>query len=84
MVNAGIAVEPLALPVPSPAKILLVDDRSANLLALQAVLDNRGYEIVTAASGQEAVARSRDRIARLPERRARGVQQTPVSRARHS
>jgi two-component system sensor histidine kinase/response regulator len=58
MVNAGIAVEPLALPVPSPAKILLVDDRSANLLALQAVLDNRGYEIVTAASGQEAVART--------------------------
>lgn len=38
------------------AKILLVDDRAANLFALEAVLDNRGYEIVTATSGQEAIA----------------------------
>jgi CheY-like chemotaxis protein len=33
----------------------MVDDRPANLLALEAVLDNKGYEIVTAHSGQEAL-----------------------------
>lgn len=37
-------------------KILLVDDRLENLLALQAIFDEPGYECVTAKSGREALA----------------------------
>jgi PAS domain S-box-containing protein len=40
----------------SPVKILLVDDRPENLVALTAILDPLPYEIVTARSGQEALA----------------------------
>jgi two-component system, sensor histidine kinase and response regulator len=39
----------------SKANILLVDDRPANLLALQAVLEHPEYNLVTAASGPEAL-----------------------------
>jgi signal transduction histidine kinase len=56
MESTGGAGEPEPLDEPKPVKLLLVDDRPANLLALEALLDNRGYEIVTAISGQEAVA----------------------------
>lgn len=38
-----------------PAKILLVDDRRANLFALEQVLAAPGYEIVKAQSGAEAL-----------------------------
>lgn len=38
------------------ARILLVDDRAANLLALEAVLASPEYELVSVHSGQEAVA----------------------------
>jgi len=38
------------------AKILLVDDRPENLLSLKAILEKPGYELVTAKSGQEALA----------------------------
>jgi len=38
------------------AKILLVDDRPENLLSLKAILETPGYELVTAKSGQEALA----------------------------
>ena len=55
MESPGAAREPEPLEEPKPVKLLLVDDRPANLLALEAVLDNRGYEIVTAHSGQEAL-----------------------------
>ncbi len=37
------------------APILLVDDRRANLDALEAVFDSRGYELVSVTSGQEAL-----------------------------
>src|SRR5579859_6774805 len=37
------------------ASILLVDDRPANLLALQAVLEPLGHELVFARSGEEAL-----------------------------
>jgi PAS domain S-box-containing protein len=37
------------------AQILLVDDRPANLLALQAVLDDLGQELVLAGSGEQAL-----------------------------
>ena len=45
-----------ALVPEAPAvKILLVDDRPENLLALSAILDNPRYELVTATSGEDAL-----------------------------
>jgi CheY-like chemotaxis protein len=38
------------------AKVLLVDDRPENLLALQAILERPEYHLVTARSGEEALA----------------------------
>jgi CheY-like chemotaxis protein len=38
-----------------PAKLLLVDDKPANLLALEAVLGTSAYELVFAHSGKEAL-----------------------------
>jgi CheY-like chemotaxis protein len=35
--------------------VLLVDDTPANLLALEALLDGLGLDLVTAASGEEAL-----------------------------
>jgi signal transduction histidine kinase len=43
------------------ASILLVDDHPANLLALEAVLEPLGHELVRAASGEEAVRNVLDR-----------------------
>jgi CheY-like chemotaxis protein len=40
------------------ANILLVDDRSENLISLQAILDRPDYRLVTARSGEEALSRS--------------------------
>ena len=42
--------------VVKPAKILVVDDKPANLLALEAVLDSEAYELIFARSGTEALA----------------------------
>lgn len=39
----------------SIVKILLVDDKKENLLSLQVILDNLGYEFVEATSGKEAL-----------------------------
>ncbi|MEO5668407.1 MAG: response regulator [Bdellovibrionota bacterium] len=39
-----------------PIEILLVDDREDGLLALQAVLDNKDYRLVTATSGRQALS----------------------------
>ena len=38
-----------------PAKILLVDDREENLLALEAILGGLGHELLRATSGQAAL-----------------------------
>jgi signal transduction histidine kinase len=40
---------------PQPASILLVDDRPANLMALEAVLEPLGHRLVKARSGDEAL-----------------------------
>ena len=42
---------------PPPAKILIVDDRADNLLALEAILQSLGQELVRANSGSEALKR---------------------------
>ena len=39
----------------APTPILLVDDRRANLVALEAVFDAEGYELVSTSSGEEAL-----------------------------
>ncbi len=46
---------PLPTLVPSTAKILLVDDQPKNLLALNAMLEPLGQELVQASSGKEAL-----------------------------
>lgn len=38
-----------------PVKILIVDDKKENLLSLQVILANRGYQFVEAASGKDAL-----------------------------
>lgn len=40
-----------------PVKILMVDDRPANLLALEGILEDLGQELVKAESGKEALRR---------------------------
>jgi CheY-like chemotaxis protein len=44
-------------PHASPAKILLVDDRPENLLALEAILQGLGHVLLKASSGEEALKR---------------------------
>jgi adenylate cyclase len=43
----------------TPARILIVDDNPANVKILQTRLSADGYEVVTAADGEEALARAR-------------------------
>src|SRR5947209_3151364 len=54
------AEDPVRTPADPPAPVLLVDDRPANLVALAAVLDGMGLDLVATASGEEAPARHRD------------------------
>ncbi|MDX6245467.1 MAG: hypothetical protein QOE76_3190 [Frankiales bacterium] len=41
----------------TPSKILIVDDRPENLLALEAILSGLGHELLRATSGEEALKR---------------------------
>ena len=41
---------------PALPKLLLVDDLPANLLALEAILENQGYELIQVTSGPAAIA----------------------------
>jgi PAS domain S-box-containing protein len=47
--------EPRSVETPEEVNLLLVDDRPANLLALQAILELPGYRLVNASSGPEAL-----------------------------
>lgn len=47
----------MRLPDSPPAKLLLVDDRPENLLALEAILQGLGHELLKAGSGEEALKR---------------------------
>ena len=40
---------------PNPTRILIVDDRPENLLALEAILGGLGHQVLRAASGEEAL-----------------------------
>lgn len=51
---SGHAATPDLLPTPR-VKILLVDDRPANLLTLETILEDLGQEVIKAASGKEAL-----------------------------
>src|SRR6266542_1108800 len=50
----------ISLPPEPKANILLVDDQPANLLALQAILEDLGQNLVTAYSGEDALRRLLD------------------------
>lgn len=45
----------MATPVPVPVPLLIVDDRAANLAALEAVLDSPDHQLVMVQSAQEAL-----------------------------
>jgi PAS domain S-box-containing protein len=47
-------------PADQKAKVLLVDDHPANLLALEAILQDLGHDLVQAHSGEEALSRLRE------------------------
>ena len=46
----------------SPARILIVDDNAANVDILRARLASHGYDLVTAADGEEALAAAREHL----------------------
>jgi len=43
------------MPQEQPVNILLVDDKTENLLALESSLEGPGYQLVRAQSGQDAL-----------------------------
>jgi adenylate cyclase len=43
-------------PTPTSARVLVVDDQPANIRLLEAILSPRGYDVLTASSGEQALA----------------------------
>src|SRR6476620_125797 len=56
-VSAGPTNGPADRPTDDRVKILLVDDQPANLVALEAMLEDLGQNLVRAESGREALKR---------------------------
>jgi signal transduction histidine kinase len=54
-VGHAVSEQKTELATPPKVKILLVDDRPANLLTLESILEDLGQEIVKATSGKEAL-----------------------------
>jgi signal transduction histidine kinase len=54
-VGYAVSEQKTELATPPKVKILLVDDRPANLLTLESILEDLGQEIVKATSGKEAL-----------------------------
>ena len=52
---ATVAAMTPEVPQPDTVKILLVDDKPENLVALEAVLDGLGQELIKAQSGKDAL-----------------------------
>src|SRR6202008_1841049 len=52
--GSGCIVE-VGMPHEAPVNVLLVDDKTENLLALESVLDAPDYHLVRALSGQDAL-----------------------------
>jgi PAS domain S-box-containing protein len=57
MVKLPKPLDPASTSRPERASILLVDDTPANLVSLRALLEDPGYDLVDARSGEEAVER---------------------------
>ena len=55
------AAGPHAVPV-APIRVLLLDDREENLVLRSAILRQKGYEVVTASSTEEAEAKDRKSV----------------------
>src|SRR5262249_29849778 len=55
--HPGPRAQPGGRPVTTPARILVVDDTPLNVRLLVDLLTAKGYEVVTAASGPEALQR---------------------------
>ncbi|MCC6469036.1 MAG: response regulator [Alphaproteobacteria bacterium] len=51
--------------MPAPSRILVVDDNPANIDIIATRLGSQGYEILTAADGEEAIAKVREHLPEL-------------------
>jgi len=48
--------------ISNPVRILVIDDQEANRAFARAVLEDEGYEVVSAASGEEGIERYREHV----------------------
>lgn len=57
MATPGDSSDRMTAAAPTMGRILVVDDQAANLRVVTSLLTRQGYEVVTAGSGEEALAR---------------------------